>query len=237
MNQNRPGRRRALTGALAFASLGIVPGGAGASSASIGREEGEYEYLDFAAMEAEADREAALLHGPFRAEFLAWLRDAAARFAKPVRAEADTPFTTRLHVPGLQPALDIVLSGDTDINVWVMWEGRCWDILASMDVYPSMLRDGSGWVNGGFIPEAQRPHPTREACWRQDGFESLLDWFNAELLPATHLALIGGSGCDDVTGWTAAHLVKDGLVARTGRPVETDSPFLWHLVPLHAALA
>ena len=147
-----------------------------------------------------------------------------------------TPSCTELRVPGLHPALGIKLHGNTDINVFVIWRDVFWDILVSMDVYAEPAPDGSGWRNNLLVPEAQRLHPTREACWREDGFEWLLRWLNDELAPATHLALCGGDGCYQGEGWTAARLVRDDMLPRTGRPDARNGP-LWELLPLHAARA
>jgi hypothetical protein len=103
-----------------------------------------------------------------------------------------------------------------------------------MDVYAEPAPDGSGWRSDLLIPEAQHFHPTREACWREDGFEWLLRWFNDELAPATHLALYGGDDCYRGEDWTAAHLVRDGILLGTGRPAASNGP-LRELLPLHAA--
>lgn len=211
MNQNWPGRRRALTGALAFACMGIAPGGAGAVvPGSTAREEGEHEYLDFAAMEADADREATAAHAPFRAEFLAWFEEASTRFARPVSVREEEPWFTTLHVPGLHPAVGIGLGRDTYVSVWAEAGPRSRNTLACMDVCALQAADGSGWLNGRAAPEAQCLHPTREACWRQEGFEALLHWFNAELAPATHLAIHGS------TDFSAAGLMRDGVHVTTG---------------------
>ena len=175
-------------------------------------------------------------HAPFRAAFLDWLRGASGRFALPVSAHATSTSQTELQVPGLHPALEIVLHGNTDINIFVTWKGECWDILASMDVYAEQAADGFGWQNELLIPEAKRLHPTQEACWCEDGFEWLLKWVNTELSSATHLALYGGEGCYEGNGWTAAHLARDGLLLPTGRPLLSNGS-LRELLPLHAIRA
>ena len=120
--------------------------------------------------------------------------------------------------------------------VLITWRDVFWDILVSMDVYAEPAPDGSGWRNDLLVPEARRLHPTREACWHEDGFEWLLRWLNDELAPATHLAPYGDDGCYQGEGWTAARLVCDGMLPRTGRPAASNGP-LRGLLPPHAARA
>ena len=64
------------------------------------------------------------------------------------------------------------------INVHVTFDGVWRDILASMDVAAEQV-DCGGWRNNLFVPEAQQICPSRKACWRQDGFEWLLEWFDS----------------------------------------------------------
>ena len=170
-------------------------------------------------------------HAPFRAAFLEWLCDASGRFVLPVEADTTSSSRTELHVPNLNPAIKIVLDGNTNINVHVMWRNVFWDSLASMDVYAKEMADDSAWRNELLIPEARRLHPTQEACWREDGFEWLLKWFNSELAPATHLALFGGEECYEGVDWTSAHLVRDGNLITSGISIESHRS-LRELLPL-----
>ena len=172
----------------------------------------------------------AWFHAPFRAEFLAWLQETSKAFALPVATRATSASSTELYAAGLHPALHISLDGDTDINVFVEWEGISWDILASMDVYAEELEDGAGWTNRLFMPEARQIRSTQEACWRQDGFEWLLDWFNNSYMAATHLVLYEGEG------WTAAHLARDGVLLGGNCSVEQNGP-VRHLLPLHETIS
>lgn len=176
------------------------------------------------------DTEDAASHAPFRAAFLAWLDGAAERFALPVVADVAPPAHTELRVSGVHPAIWVSLGYDGGIDVGVDWDGVWWDLLASMDVDARPMPDGAGWENAFVLPEARLVHPTREAAWRTDGFEPLLDWVNDELAPATHLAL----WCTEGGGATWAWLVRDGAVVRTGRPIAADGPPV-HLLPVHAA--
>jgi hypothetical protein len=227
MNETKLGRREALSGGLAavFTAAPDTAGRQGRGTANaVLTDQGE------GVMGADAR------HAPFRAAFLTWLREVSGRFALPVSAHATSSSQTELHVPGLHPALSIVLQGDTDINIFVTWKDVCWDILASMDVYAELATDGFGWQSTLLIPEARRLHPTQEACWREDGFEWLLTWLNGALAPATHLALYGGEGCYEGDGWTAAHLVRDGLLLPSGTPLLSNGS-LRELLPLHAIKA
>ena len=226
MNGMTLGRRGALSGGLA-AVLTTMPntaGRPGGMATAVLADQGK------GVVEADA------CHAPFRAAFLTWLQEASGRFVLPVSAHATSTSQTELHIPGLHPAFDIVLDGDTDINIFVTWKDVCWDILASMDVYAELATDGLGWQSTLLIPEARRLHSTQEACWREDGFEWLLKWLNTELAPATHLALYGGDGCYEGDGWTAAHLARDGMLLPSGRPLVSNGP-LRGLLLLHAIRA
>ena len=232
MSQTHLDRRRVLSGGLALASACIVAGRAGAVSpmedaaADLPRVElveiSEREIFGLSAAEAAA------CHAPFRAAFLAWLGEASGRLALPFSLDTATPSCSGLH-----PALEITLDKQTNINVYVQWRGVCWDILTSMDVYAKPEPDASGWRNSLLIPEARHLHLTREACWRQDGFEWLLRWLNDDLATATHLALCGGGDCYGKGDWTSAHLVRDGLLVPSGKPVG-NSRWVRELLPLYA---
>ena len=217
-------RREALLGSLA-AALTATPYGLGGREARMA-DDALVEAIEDA-MEAEAS------HAPFRAAFLNWFQDVSGRIALPVLIRAASPRQTELHVPGLHPAISIILNGNTDINVFVEWKGICWDTLTSMDVYAELTEDGTGWQSTLLIPEAMRLHPTQDACWREDGFEWLLKWLNEDLATATHLALYGGEGCYEDTGWTSAYLARDGTLVNSGRPISSNSS-LRELLPLHS---
>lgn len=223
MSQTHLDRRRVLSGGLALASACMVAGRAGALSpmedAAADLPSVDLEEISDSESFGMSAAEAAACHAPFRAAFLAWLGEASGRLALPFSVDTVMPSCTDLHVPGLHPALEIRLDRGTDINVYVEWRGVCWDILRSLDVYAIPEPDGSGWRNSLLIPEARHLHLTREACWRQDRFEWLLRWLNDDLATATHLALCGGDDCYGEGDWTSAHLVRDGLLMPSGKPV------------------
>ena len=237
MSQTHLDRRRVLSGGLAFASTCMVAGRTGAVSPT----EDAAADLPGIQLQVLSDREvfglsaaeAAACHAPFRAAFLTWLSEASGHLALPLSVETAVACCTDLHVPGLHPALEIRLDGDRGINVFVQWRGVCWDILTSMDVYATPAPDGFGWRNTLLIPKAQHLHLTQEACWQENGFECLLRWLNDDLATATHLALCGGDDCYGGEDWTSSHLVRDGLLVPSGKPVGNSSS-LRELLPLHA---
>ena len=237
MSQTHLDRRRVLSGGLALASTCLVAGRAGAVSpmeeAAAGLPMAECVEISEGEVFGMSAAEAAACHAPFRAAFLDWLGEASGRLALPVSIDTTVPSSTGLRIPGLHPALDITLSKDMDINVYVEWRDICWDILVSLDVYAIPGPDGSGWRNTLSIPEEQQIHPTRESCWRQDGFEWLLRWLNDDLATATHLALCGGDDCYGEGDWTFAQLVRDGLLVSSGKPLG-DSRWIRELLPLYA---
>lgn len=221
MNLARLARRHVLAGAFASAWTGVMPKPATAAVIPLPVE--DFEYIDWDSCMTVQDP-----HAPFQAEFSGWFGVAKERFARPVILFKDLSSTT-LHVPGLHPALAIDLNDEGGINVHVTWRKTWWDILASFDV-AAVASDGTGWRNVLLVPEAQVLRASQEACWVADGFEPLLCWFNEELSPATHLALLGAEEGD----WTAVRLVQDGKFQRSGEAVD-GCRLIRHLLPLHVA--
>ena len=224
MSEKNLDRRRMLSGGIALTSVCTLSRRTGAAPASADRalDLQHLELLDDEGGGLPLDERHALSHAPFRAEFLAWLDQSRERFALPVSAHLVSPSTTELRVAGLHPALEIHLERGTDINVYVTWQEVWWDILASLDVYAEEMPDGAGWRDKLCLPEVQKLHATEAACWREDGFEVLLEWFNTELVPATHLALYGGEGWEDGASFTLAELVRNGCRPHTGKPISTN---------------
>lgn len=133
--------------------------------------------------------EAGAGHAAFRAALLPWLNSIAWRCGVRLSADVSDPDCTLLRVAGLHPAIWISLRGDWGIDVGADWDGECWDLLASFDVPAEQV--AGGWENTMFVPEARVVRATREAVWREDVFETLLEWINDELIVATHLGLWG----------------------------------------------
>jgi len=230
MNGKGLGRRGTLSGGLAAAVVMAHRTAAMAApdvDADVGRDR-SMAAVALAPADRDAVAEADACHGPFRAAFLAWLRAAPGRFILPALASAMSPSCTELRVRGVHPAISIVLMDEWDIGVGVEWEGVFWDMLLSLDLDAQPASDGAGWVNHDLDREFQAVHTTREALWRADGFEWLLDWVNQDLARATHLAL----WCSDGGGCTWAHLVRDGAILRTGQPVAAER-MPAHLLPVH----
>ena len=174
----------------------------------------------------------ALRHAPFQAEFLTWLAASLKRFALPVSANISSG-STELCTAGLYPALMIHLRGQSGIDVAVLYKGRS-RTFVSLPVNAEEMADGNGWRNTIFLPQAQRTHVSREACWREDCFEVLLDWFNNDLIPATHVGLFGEDGDEDCR-WSVVQLLRNGRDSRTGRPASAG--FLQALLPLRIPLS
>ena len=165
---------------------------------------------------------------PFLAAFLDWLRTESGRLVLPVTVDMATSSRGKLRIQGVHPAICIPLDRHREINASVVWEGEGWDALLWLDAHEKRGPGGVGWINGGFRPEFQVVHPTREALWRADVFEPLLTWINEDLAHATHLAL-----WEMLSGATWARLVRDGKVLRTGWTLEENGGTPAHLLPVH----
>ena len=222
------GRRGALAGGLAAISAGSAAAAPWTSVAQLGRRAPgpqDGAVADDQAGEHRDEVEDAAEHAPFRAAFLAWLREASGRFPVPVAADTAAPSWTELHLQGVHPAIWVSLTGAGGIDAGVEWDGVFWDLLTSPDVAAEPVA-GGGWENVLLVPEARVVHPTREAAWRV-GFEDLLGWINGELAAATHLALWGNKH-----GGSWAWLARDGRTVRGRQPlVGRNAPV--HLLPVH----
>lgn len=239
MNRAHLGRRFALSGGLAASACLVAGAATAARPVEVDAAVAEGKFLDWDAITVSEEcytSTGPTQHAPFRAAFLTWLEEASGRFAVPVQADTAADAQTWLRIPGLHPGIEIVLAWDHDISVYVTHPSGLWDVLASMDVFAEPAPCGSGWHNDLFVPEAQRVHPSVEACWREDGFETLLTWVNSRLVPATHVALHGEMDAEGLTRWSDVHLVRDGIDMRSGRPFKAGH-HLRALLPLHATRA
>ncbi len=226
MKTQRLGRRAAVSGGVAAVAAALADCQPALSQTRSSAQPAPEDETGKPSPDLDDARDASS-HALFRAAFLAWFDEASARFALPVSVDLASAFSIELRVRGLHPAIWIVLTQDWSIDVGVEWDDVFWDLLVSMDAAPEPLPDG-GWENAMLIPEARTSHPTPEAIWHADGFEELLTWINGELAPATHVGVwqVSGGGC------TWAHLIRDGVDLRTGRPLAPeDAPD--HLLALH----
>lgn len=154
----------------------------------------------------------AAAHALFLAAFQRWHQETSTLFALSVTVRPVSPIKTRLHIDCLPSILKINLIHvgriRTDVTLNDLWIGyaSCHDVCAQPCRW--------GWHNTQRAHDhAKQVYPTQEECWRSEGFEPLLEWINTELATATHVALHPSGG------WTAAALIRNGLIIRTGRPV------------------
>ena len=130
---------------------------------------------------------------------------------------------TELHIGGVNPAIGVWLSGDGEVVAYVDDGDVCWDHMLWADAADQKV--AGGWTNILVVPDARISVPTREALWRADCFEVLLEWINTELAPATHVGLWG-----EREHGTWAWLLRDGR--RLGRgPPDRNAPD--KLLPVH----
>ena len=164
-------RRRMLSGGLGLASVSLLSANAKGMPQALTDDALDATGGKPELIEKEDSVWGAAEHAPFRAAFLAWLDEARERFALPVSAQIAGPTKTVLHTPHLHPALRIALSYGGGIGASVNWNGVFWDMLTDLDVSAKPTDDGAGWHDDTVIPEYKRIYPTREACWREVGFE------------------------------------------------------------------
>lgn len=217
MSRKTAGRRKAPAGghAAVLAATPDITGEEGVAPAALARQ-------------GRVVAQKGARHLPFLAAFLDWLRTESGRLVLPVVADMATPSRGKLRIQGIHPAICIPLDGCHEINASAVWEGEGWDGLLWLDADEKPGPGDVGWINGGFRPEFQVVHPTREALWRADVFEPLLTWINEDLAHATHLAL-----WEMLSGATWARLVRDGKVLGTGWTLEENGGTPAYLLPVH----
>lgn len=133
---------------------------------------------------------------------LHWLQESRPRWQTAPRVSKRTAKAVELAFPAFDPRVRAVLTRE-GIDVCVIVDGECWDILWSLDVTP--VRTRHGYVCGQCDVPLQQCYPDRESLWRDHLFESLLDWANRHLVPGAGLTLSGQWG-----GWTTASVKPPG---------------------------
>ena len=120
--------------------------------------------------------------------FLRWYAANESNFAVKLELLKRTDQTLETGFAGISRVLTAGLSDD-EINVWVDWQGQCWDILRCFETSPKR-------VPGGYVcdlcPEHDRPlYPIREHLWRAEVFEPFLEWVNRALANAEAVSISG----------------------------------------------
>ena len=121
--------------------------------------------------------------------FLRWLDEARQRFTVPPRVARLTDRWIEVRFPGLFQGLGGIFNRWLGIDVFVEWNGDCWDLIADFNVVEQ--RTSKGYSCLLCPPEDRKLHSTREQLWVEHAFEPFLDWSNETLAPARWLALHG----------------------------------------------
>ncbi len=120
--------------------------------------------------------------------FLSWLDMNHERFDVKIRLGARTDAVQEFSFAGIVGAISGAVT-PYEINVYVIHEGDCWDLLLSLDAYPKRTR--GGFFCADCAPDARAFFPDRPALWADHLFEPLLQWVNESLATAKWLALFG----------------------------------------------
>ncbi len=152
--------------------------------------------------------------------FVDWLETARPRLFIQPRVTTRSDHVLEMTFDGLTPAIGANLSRD-DIDVWVEWDGTCWDLVFSE--YLSVAGRRGAYVCEACPPEVRTIYASREALWRDHLFETFLAWINNTLAKASVLALSRSDG-----GSTWVKLLREGDVPGDGPhdvviPLRTDS--------------
>lgn len=135
--------------------------------------------------------------------FVCWFNENRGRFNTSVRVGRVSARLVELHFPGYPACLSACLSPD-ELNVYVTWQGECWDLLSSLEASP--FHTAQGWKCRQCVIEnadSARLFPSRESLWQDHLFEPFLRWVNEELAPARWLQVSRTQGA------TWAELIRD----------------------------
>lgn len=143
--------------------------------------------------------------------FVCWFRENRGRFKTSVRVAKISARLVELHFPGHPACLSACLSPD-ELNVYVTWQGECWDLLCSLEASP--FHTAEGWKCRQCVFEhgdSGRLFPSRESLWQDHLFEPFLRWVNEKLAPARWLRVSRTQGA------TWAELIRDeGALSNPG---------------------
>lgn len=135
--------------------------------------------------------------------FVCWFRENRGRFKTSVRVAKVSARLVELQFPGQPDCLSASLSPD-GLNVYVTWQGECWDLLCSLEASP--FHTAEGWKCRQCVIEnadSARFFPSRESLWQDHLFEPFLRWVNEKLAPARWLRVSRTQGA------TWAELIRD----------------------------
>jgi len=148
--------------------------------------------------------------------FMGWFSQNRTRFTVPVRLIKITAEEIVLTFPQHPDCLSAGLSRQS-LNVSVDYEGICWDLLISLDSYPTLL-PGMGYRCDSHVDIA-KIWPTRDAVWQDMLFEPFLEWVNKRLANSSCVSLHGRPG--ESTWARLSHMDNQS----------PDPTSLWHILP------
>ena len=138
----------------------------------------------------------------FQRSFLGWIHENRARFLVPIGVTKISTKRVRLYLANCPNCISVTLT-ESEITVWVDWEGEAWDILREWDVGAELTPDG--YTCKFCKPEHVKVWPTLYDLRRDHLYEPFLIWVNETLFPARTLQICGSAGA---TTW--AQLVAGG---------------------------
>lgn len=155
----------------------------------------------------------------FQRAFFRWFEINHSRFSIPVRLKPLKGAMVKIEFKNHPECLTIT-ANESNLGVWIYWDGEPWDGLLELDVSPVKTRDGDGFCCRLCLDHAKK-WSTLEELWVDHLFEPFLKWVNKDFANAKSLRLFGGYKS---TTW--GQLISDG------HP-ENSAPFFAE-VPLQA---
>jgi hypothetical protein len=129
--------------------------------------------------------------------FLSWLDKNHHLFAIGVVVESRTDSSLIFSFEGINCAIRGLLNTH-ELDVWVEWNGYCWDYIFSFDSAPMRTPDGfvcklcrDYFLDKNPDKQFDAIYRSREEIWKKDIFEPFLEWVNSELAPAKFIGLFG----------------------------------------------
>jgi len=132
--------------------------------------------------------------------FFRWLRINQHLFRIPLQIEQRSDKLVEASFIGIISTISATLTWE--INVAVMHDQNCWDLLASFDALPIKTPGASSYYCDICNPNDRKHFLSREEIWEAEIFVPFLEWVNNNLAVNTHIEL------QRVNSTTSARLCK-----------------------------
>lgn len=127
-------------------------------------------------------------NGRFQQALVVWYKANRSRFLIPATIKMVRDGRVEIKLLG-QPACLSITADQTNLSVWVTWQGVNWDALLDLDVLPVKTPGGYRCKLCDGLPVKEWPN--LQTLWVDHLFEEFLIWVNERYAQATSIMLSG----------------------------------------------